>query len=435
MPHLFTTETKNYRPLERRTDYPWEILRERLVRELGNEFSLLLAEPVTRSAEGFVDWYTESTEPAIPASDLAPAERDKLFGRLDLMRIRIYELADRINAPGRRDADKRFSDALRRITVVPDDHRFVWSLGGEPVLILWGMLHVDDLRGETEVLGEALRYRDPRERPVVVPPPVPLAPEVAVRHRFPFASLLWLLFAALTGVIYYLLFVRCDVAIGHHMALLSQFGINACVSPFANDAAARRRELEERVRKAELDLARIQGDCAPPAAPVTSQHAAAPSAAVPSPAPPRPTVKDVCDELKVRGGSCNPNAKLQVSLFWKGLEDVDLHVECPGGEITFNSKHACAGHFDIDTNSEQNAKPPAYNAVENAEWINPPRGRYTVKVNLYQLRDQSPRDIPFTVLLRCGDQPPKTVEGRISRPGQTVEVAEVDYSSCAMTQR
>ncbi|HLZ03401.1 MAG TPA: hypothetical protein VKR55_14780 [Bradyrhizobium sp.] len=430
MPHLFTTETKNYRPLERRNDYPWEILRERLVRELGAEFSLFLAEPVTRAAEGFVDWYTESTELAISASDLSPAEREKLFGRLDLMRIRIYELADRINAPGP-DADKRFSDALRRITVVPDDHRFVWSLGGQPVLILWGMLHVDDLRSETEVLGEALRYRDPQARPVVAPPPVPPPPEVVVRRRFPFASLLWLLFAALTGVIYYLLFMKCDVAIGPHMALLSHFGINACVSPFANDAAARRRELEERIRKAELDLARIQGDCATPVARATPPRPVPP----PPPQPPRPTVKDVCDELKVRGGSCNPNAKLQVSLFWKGLEDVDLHVECPGGEITYSDKHACSGHFDIDTNSEENAKPPAYNAVENAEWINPPRGRYIVKVNLYQLRSQTPRDIPFTVLVRCGDQPPKTMDGHISRTGQTVEVAEVDYSSCAMTQR
>ena len=50
MPHLFTTETKNYRPLERRNDYPWEILRERLVRELGGDFTTFLAEPVTRAS-------------------------------------------------------------------------------------------------------------------------------------------------------------------------------------------------------------------------------------------------------------------------------------------------------------------------------------------------------------------------------------------------
>jgi hypothetical protein len=443
MPHLFTTETKNYRPLERRNDYPWEILRERLVRELGNEFSTFLAEPVTRASEGFVDWYTESTEPAVPAADLAPEDREKLSDRLRSMRVRIYELADRINAPGRRDADKRFSDAIRRITVVPDDLRFVWSLGGAPVLVLWGMLHVDDNRTEDEVVGLGPRgsYPLPPAPPPPPPPPPPFGDHEPpkVRRRFGFAPLLWLLFAALMGVIYYLLFVTCDVAIGPHMTLLSNFGVNACVSPYAFDAAARRRELEERIRKAELDLARIQGDCAPP-----QQQAMRPTptptpvrtpAPTPTPTATPPTVRDVCDELRARGAPCNPNAKLQVSIGWHGQDDLDLHVECPGGELYYNSNTACSGSGYIDTNHDEMARPPAYNAVENAEWLNPPRGRYRIKVNLFEFKNQPAHNIPFTVVIKCGNQEPKSIPAHIDREKQTLDIADIDFPSCAVTQR
>src|SRR4051794_31404578 len=100
MPHLFTTETKNYRPLDRRNDYPWEIMRERLVRELGKESAPFLADPVPRASEVFAAWYTKSPLPAVPAMDLADADRDKLLDRLFVMRHRVFALADKIEAPG-----------------------------------------------------------------------------------------------------------------------------------------------------------------------------------------------------------------------------------------------------------------------------------------------------------------------------------------------
>jgi hypothetical protein len=435
MPHLFTTETKNYRPLERRHDYPWEVLRQQLVRELGAEFASFLARPEIGANQGSVDWYVDSTGPAVRASDLSPDERKKLFERLDLMRIRIYELADRIIAPGRRDADKRFSDALRRATVVPDDERFVWSLGGAPVLVLWGMLYVDDLRSETEVLGEALRYRDPRQRPVVLPPPAPPPPKVVVRRGFPFGALLWLLFAALMGVIYYLMFVKCDLAIGPHMTLLSNFGINACVSPFGNDAAARRRELEERIRKAELDLARVQGDCAPPQPRATPlRPAQTEPERPPMQTPPPPNREDVCKQLAERGVPCNPRIKLQVSLVWKGLEDLDLYVDCPGGVISHNNKTGCSGEGYVDTNHDVDATPPDYNAIENAQWRTPPRGHYKIRVNLYSRRAKPSRDIDFYVLIKCGDNV-KTVTNKFTRGGQeNIDIDELDYPACANPQ-
>jgi hypothetical protein len=124
---------------------------------------------------------------------------------------------------------------------------------------------------------------------------------------------------------------------------------------------------------------------------------------------------------------------LQISLGWKGLEDLDLHVECPGGELWHKERTACSGGGYVDTNHDVDATPPGYNAVENAQWQNPPRGPYKIKVNLYELKGQPPRDIPFNIIIKCGDKPLKTIPGHIAREKQTVDIAELDYPSCNTT--
>jgi hypothetical protein len=439
MPHLFTTETKNYRPLDRRNDYPWEIMRERLVRELGNEFATFLAEPVTRASEGFVDWYTESTQPAVPAVDLAEADRDKLLDRLHVMRHRVFALADKIEAPGRRDADRRFADAIRRAMIVPSDERFVWSLNGQPTLLLWGMLNVDDERPIEELLGTV---RNPRGRPAPLPkteadpslaPPSPAPTRAPPPRRFLLALPLWLLFAALVGTIYYFLLAYCDIAIGPRMTLLQQFGINACTSTFATtDGALRRQQLQDRIEQAELDLARVQGDCETPQSPYVRETPTPRPTETPTPPRPR-VVEDACAQLRARGEICDPNAKLQVTLYWNGREDLDLHIPCPGGEFYFPNENrtACGGGGYVDTNNEEDARPPDYKAVENGIWRNPPPGRYKVQVKLHSRKDQPARDIPFTVIIRCGDRPYKTITGRIRREGDILDMADINYPACS----
>jgi hypothetical protein len=168
---------------------------------------------------------------------------------------------------------------------------------------------------------------------------------------------------------------------------------------------------------------------APPPSP-TPVHTPPP----PPPAPPPPTARDVCEQLKARGAPCDPRAKLQISLGWHGLDDLDLHVDCPNGELYYQNKDACSGSGYVDTNHDVDATPPAYNAVENAEWLNPPRGRYRVKINMFKFKD-SEHPIPITVIVKCGDQEPKVIQGRIDHKDQTLEIADVDYPSCAVTQR
>ena len=110
-------------------------------------------------------------------------------------------------------------------------------------------------------------------------------------------------------------------------------------------------------------------------------------------------------------------------------------MECPGAELSFESKTACSRGGYIDTNHDELAKPPAYNAVENAEWLNPPRGRYRIKVNLFDFRGRPQRDVPITVVVKCGNQEPRSIQGHIDREKQTLEIADVDYPSCAVTPR
>jgi hypothetical protein len=402
-----------------------------LVRELGNEFATFLAEPVTRANEGFVDWYTESTQPAVPAVDLAEADRDKLEDRLIVMRHRVFALADKIEAPGRRDADKRFADAIRRAMIVPSDDRFVWSLAGQPTLLLWGMQNVDDETPIQELLAAAINPRgrrvppvkaEPEAGPPIEPPAPPPTPEPPPR-RFPFALPLWLLFAALVGAIYYLLFVYCDIAIGPRMTLLQQFGINACTSTFATtDGALRRQQLQDRIEHAELDLARVQGDCEPPQPPYVRPPTPTPT---PSPSPTnRPRAEDICEAMEARGVTCRRDAKLQIALGWKGPDDIDLHVDCPGGTLSLSNTTGCGGEHYLDTVTPTRGR----DSIENADWTNPPRGHYRIKVHLYTKRSQG--EVPFTILIRCGDNPPREVPGRLLRNKEMATIAELDYPAC-----
>ncbi len=79
--------------------------------------------------------------------------------------------------------------------------------------------------------------------------------------------------------------------------------------------------------------------------------------------------------------------EIQISLFWKNFNDLDLHCIDPGGEeIWFSNRrsHVTGGELDVD----QNAQAP-YNAspVENINWPvgGAPRGQYKIYVVHYAL--------------------------------------------------
>jgi hypothetical protein len=262
---------------------------------------------------------------------------------------------------------------------------------------------------------------------VAVEAPTPPPPAQDARRRFPLALPLWLLFAGLTGAIFYVLLINCDIAIGQHVSLLRTFGINACVSTFATpDSALRRQQLQGRIEQAELDLARLQGDCEKPQQAYVPPQPQPPPPPVTPPKPPTdaPRAQDICTELQARGVSCRPDAKLQISLGWKGPDDLDLHVFCPGSELWFSNKGACGGQHYVDTVSPT----PGVDSVENADWTRPPSGHYRIAVKLFAKVSQGPS--AFTIIIKCGNEPIREVPGRLSTDGQMVTVAELDYPAC-----
>jgi hypothetical protein len=415
MPLVFTTENRDFKPLGTRGDYALEA-RERL-RELGPDFVGLLAEPVSESGWGRTAWFNEGSAVALPLSSLSAAEAGELLDRLRTMRLKISELADEVATPTRRaPADAELSQALRRLAVVPDDEHFVWSADGKPLLVAWGMVYLNDLRPEQVVIGEGLLPKKawPVGTVKLIPGP-PLIVPPAPRRYWPL--LLWLLFALLVGAIDFLLLPACGVFVAPEGSLLRRVLPNAChATALSVDPALldRRAELEDRIRKAELDLARMQGDCATPPPPVRQARVDPP----PAPQPPGPSIDERLHRESAKAG------KLQISLGWNGKEDLDLHVKCPGTELSFNSpnKQACGGKLDVDMNNERTN----VDAVENAFWPSPPSGNYEIYVVMYGRKGEPPRSIPFTVQVKRADLPVQIFSKEVSTEGDKITVYSFD---------
>jgi hypothetical protein len=410
MPLVFTTENRDFKPLGARGDYALEA-RERL-RELGPDYVRLLAEPVSESGWGRTAWFNEGSSVARPLSSLSDVEASELLDRLRAMRLKISQLADEIATPTRSAAgDTELSQALRRLAVVPDDEHFVWSADGKPLLVAWGMVYLNDLRPEQVVIGEGLLPR--KAWPVGTvklisgPPPLPAPP----RRYWPL--LLWLLFIALVGGIDFLLLRACGVFVAPEGSLLLRVLPNACrATALSIDPALldQRAELEDKIRKAELDLARLQGDCAPPQPPFRQARVDPP----PTPQPPGPSIDDRLSRERAKTG------QLQISLAWNGKEDLDLHVKCPGTELSFNSpnKQACGGKLDVDMNNERNN----IDAVENAFWPSPPNGNYEIYVVLYDRKGEPQRTIPFIVRVKRAGLPDQSISRSASTIGDKITV-------------
>jgi hypothetical protein len=93
---------------------------------------------------------------------------------------------------------------------------------------------------------------------------------------------------------------------------------------------------------------------------------------------------------------------IQVTLRWTTLDDLDLAVTDPRGDVVayYNRAVASGGQLDVDANagcfSEQTSSP-----IENIFWppSQAPQGNYTVTVNLFTRCGNSSGPIPFNLTL------------------------------------
>ncbi len=90
---------------------------------------------------------------------------------------------------------------------------------------------------------------------------------------------------------------------------------------------------------------------------------------------------DLGDRLRAAGAK---TGDVQISLAWNNGNDLDLHVETPGGEkIWYNQRHSnCGGELDVDMNA---GGPTSQRPVENVYWPagESPTGKFRVMVHHY----------------------------------------------------
>ena len=114
---------------------------------------------------------------------------------------------------------------------------------------------------------------------------------------------------------------------------------------------------------------------------------------------------------------------LTVSLLWNDTNDLDLHIECPSGEVlNYRNKQACGGILDIDRNAHTNAL--TAEPVENIVWTSKPtrKGLYSVYVHFFNQHDAAASSSKFEVRLKRGTSVSHS-SGRVT-PGQRLKVTD-----------
>jgi hypothetical protein len=427
----------------------WEIIEPVLRRRLGPVFATFLAEPVPESGRGLTHWRVALEGAAAPLAGLASADRVRIRAELAARRNRVLALAGEIEASGQRP-DRALAAALRQAMSVPDEERFVWSIGGQPVLVAWGHEYHRESRPTAMLIG--LTGGSPGDSGVVpFPAPLPAtasesmrtAPAAPASRVGVWTVLGWALFVALLAIIGARLLVACGMTL---------FGVSLGLCPGgpvmvaeADPEAERSASLMALIRQAEMDLAARAIACAEQPSPVPPRADAPPPASprVAAPAVPPSVVRPTPDSLITRpasppdvlrrtpaapdetivrrrvagGGVAGP---MNISLTWNTRDDLDLYVRCPGGQINYVQRQACGGSLQIDVNAGGDTTDQP---VEDVVWSTaPPPGEYEITVHLYSPRASQDAPVPFTIQITREGQPTQAFDGFVSRARREVLV-------------
>jgi len=125
---------------------------------------------------------------------------------------------------------------------------------------------------------------------------------------------------------------------------------------------------------------------------------------------------------------------LSFTLVWNSPDDLDLHVIDAKTSHIFYQKYcksldnqfsSAGGQLDIDLNAgEVDSEQP----VENVYFkCTPPKGNYSVKVNLFKKRTPDP--VTFELIVREKGKIIKQVPGTINRQKETIEIINYNYNA------
>lgn len=118
-----------------------------------------------------------------------------------------------------------------------------------------------------------------------------------------------------------------------------------------------------------------------------------------APAAPQLTTEVLVARLAREGAQ---SGDMTASLIWNNASDLDLHVICPEGHISYQKKRVGRGHLDVDMNAgAQHSTSP----VENVFFVRPTSGRYQVFVHNYHKRSDGEDGDDFKVFLTIKPRP------------------------------
>jgi hypothetical protein len=142
---------------------------------------------------------------------------------------------------------------------------------------------------------------------------------------------------------------------------------------------------------------------------------------------------DIAGRVSAAGGQ---GGALQISLAWEDVNDLDLSVRTPKGEI-LNYRTLMTsdgGVLDIDMNALGSVNLTTQ-PVENITWPKrvPPDGEYIVRVHYFASRRQAPRSPAFRVRLQVADEA-RLLSGRLGREGQYLEVARIQVADSRLAK-
>lgn len=370
--------------------------------QLGENHRRLLAEPVPGADGARIDWYVEGTDRPVRVSELAAEEQAEILAKLSVLSADVAAEADRLQGK-----EPALAQALRNALVVPDENH-VYAVDGEPVLVAWAYRRIGlpGYGGPPSAIIAAAQ-------PATVPPPPPL---VSVAQTLPprrgrglLTWLLWLLFMAIVGYIYWLSLNACGLK-------TPVWGIDFCPASqgaLSSAEAEKAEQIAARIRQAEAALEAARAVCeACQALPLPIPLAPSPE---PEPEPPQDDIQDRLDDAGAQTGDT------QVTLVWDGRADLDLVIDCPEGRIWFRNTQACGGTLDVDMNSSRGRG--SSRPIENVFFVDgqTPAGPYRVGVMLYERRGDRRPEIPFSVRIKTGTDV-VTKDGKVSRERELVPV-------------
>jgi hypothetical protein len=413
-------------------------IRIELLRSLSQDHLALFADPNPDPITGDIQWFAPFPGEVIKLADCS--EDDRAGYEFHLARL-VDDITNHIDKLNQSDAEnsRSMANVLTMALEIPDEsHIFV--VGGRPVIAGWGhvprgpavlrkplialvrrVLTIAPAVVPEAVLEPSLtpaaaaaapKVTEEQPGPVTEPeqpaPPVPadgarvhaLVPivnEVVGPIRFGMLNwFLWPILGLLLVSIGYLLLRYCGL--GWPLSSFADSGliVNYCVASSEplrnNDLSAHLADLQQSLAEKQRRL------CAT------------------APTPSAPPQRDTSTEDRLRRENGRIGA-VNVILTWNTLDDLDLHVTCPGGEeIYYKDKNNCGGVLDVDMNSTSGAK--SANPVENVTWPAgaAPAGTYKVEVTPYRRESSQPTE--FKVELRINGELMEEYNRRFDSPAK-----------------